>query len=99
MKQKMLLPVMQVLSEESAPSGTFSLLKRDDNRVAAVLHYEAKKDLLEDLPEIELDDEDEGEGEEVPFDSCIRSEFLGMRRVMMILSDTDDEKIAEEKAV
>ena len=99
LKQKMLLPVMQVLSEESAPSGTFSLLKRDDNRVAAVLHYEAKKDLLEDLPEIELDDEDEGEGEEVPFDSCIRSEFLGMRRVMMILSDTDDEKTAEEKAV
>ena len=95
LKQKMLLPLMKVLTREAAPNGTFSLLKRDDNRMAAVLHYEGKKDLLEDLPEIEID-EDEEEGEEVPFDSCIRSEFLGLRRMMIILSETDDERTVED---
>ncbi len=90
LKQKMISPLLQVLTGEKEISGTFSILKRNDDRMAAVLHYEAKKDLLEDLPEIETDDEDEEDEEEVPFDTCIRSEFLGMRRIMIILNEESE---------
>lgn len=88
LKKEMIDPLMQVLSEEKVRQCSFSILKRDDDKMAVNLHYESKKDLLENLPEIELDDDDEDDkDEEVPVDTCIRSEFLGMRRLMIILSD------------
>lgn len=89
-RNKMTEPLLTVLSDSITPFGCFGILKRSDDRLAAVLHYEAKKDLLEDLPELpESEEDEEDEYEEVPFDTCIRSEFLGMRRMMIILGDTE----------
>lgn len=92
LRQQMTGPLMEVLSDEVHPFGCFTVLKRKDGTLAAILHYESKKDLLEDLPEISVDEEDEGdeEQENVPSDTCIRSEFLGMRRLMIILSQPGD---------
>ena len=88
LKKQMIDPLIAVLSENTALRSCFSILKRSDERLAAILYYESKKDLLEDLPELpESDDDSE---EEVPQDTCIRSEFLGMRRMMIILGNTDD---------
>ena len=49
---------------------------------------------MEDLPELSGDNEEDDEGtlEEVPSDTCLRSEFIGMRRMMIILSHTDDDE-------
>ena len=82
----MIRPLLEVLSDEIHPFGCFTVLKRDDNRLAAILHYESKKDLLDNLPELPEDDEDEEQEDTGPPDTCIRSEFLGMRRLMIILS-------------
>ena len=92
LKNRMIEPLLKVLPGDKIPYGCFSILERDDNRLAAILHYEAKKDLLEDLPELPESDDDEDTEEEVPPDTCIRSEFLGMRRMMIILSGYDDLK-------
>jgi len=86
LRQQMIRPLLEVLSDEIHPFGCFTVLKRDDNRLAAILHYESKKDLLDNLPELPEDDEDEEQEDNVPPDTCIRSEFLGMRRLMIILS-------------
>ena len=93
LKQKMITPLAAVLSGKTAKEGTFSILKRDDDRLEAVIHYDSREDLLEELPEIEFDDEDEEQ--EVPFDTCIRSEFLGMRRIMIIFSEKEEERKAD----
>ena len=83
--QQMIEPMLEALTDGIHPHCSFTVLERDDGRLAVILHYESKKDLLEDLPELP-EDEDEDEKEEVPADTCIRSEFLGMRRLMIILS-------------
>lgn len=83
--QQMIEPMLEALTDGIHPHCSFTVLERDDGRLAAILHYESKKDLLEDLPELP-EDEDEDEKEEVPADTCIRSEFLGMRRLMIIHS-------------
>lgn len=92
LRQQMIRPLLEILSDEVHPFGCFTVLERKDGTLAAILHYESKKDLLEDLPEISVDEEDEGdeEQENVPSDTCIRSEFLGMRRLMIILSQPGD---------
>ena len=91
LKERMIEPLLAALSENTSLYCCFSLLKRSDERLAAILCYESKKDLLEDLPELPESENDDGDEEEVPPDTCIRSEFLGMRRMMIILSNTDDE--------
>ena len=101
LRQQMILPLLGILSEGVHPFGCFTVLERNDNRLSAILHYESKKDLLEDLPEgpeDDEDDEDEELQEEVPPDTCTRSEFLGMRRLMIILSRPGDEPSARETA-
>ncbi len=93
LKKQMIEPLLASLSGNITSHCCFSILKRSDNRLAAILHYESKKDLLEDLPELpESDDDEDDEGDEVPSDTCIRSEFLGMRRMMIILSDQGNEE-------
>lgn len=100
LKQKMTDPLRNTLTETFSPESCFTILQRDDGNPAAILHYQAKKDLLEDLPELPEEDDDEDDDaarEEVPRDTCLRSEFLGMRRLMIILSDSSDKAAAKEK--
>ncbi len=85
-REKMIVPLVGALSDDFTPDCCFSILKRSDDRISVVLHYDSKTDLLEDLPEYD-DSEDDEKKEEVPPDTCIRSEFLGMRRLMIILSE------------
>jgi len=96
LRQQMIRPLLGILSDEVHPFGCFAVLKRNDDRLSAILHYESKKDLLENLPEGPEDDEDEESQEEVPPDTCIRSEFLGMRRLMIILSQSGEELPVKE---
>ncbi|MBO7664184.1 MAG: polysaccharide biosynthesis C-terminal domain-containing protein [Clostridia bacterium] len=98
LKQKMTDPLRNTLTETFTPESCFTILQRDDGNPAAILHYQSKKDLLEDLPELpeEEDEDDEDVLEEVPRDTCLRSEFLGMRRLMIILSGSRDEAAAKE---
>ena len=94
LKQQMTEPLLKALSGSTAPSCCFSILERSDDDLAAVLHYESKKDLLEDLPELPESEDDEDEDEDtVPVDTCIRSEFLGMRRMMIILTGDGESDV------
>ena len=54
---------------------------------AVILRYESKKDFIgENADMAEVDEEDE---DFVP-DTCIRSEFLGARRLMIVLSKAEE---------
>lgn len=89
LRREMTGPICGILSDTTAPFGCFTILKRKEGRLAAILHYESRKDLLENLQEIPEDEDEDDEEliEEVPPDTCTRSEFLGMRRLMIILSE------------
>lgn len=85
LKNRLTEPLCKVLNENFAPYCCFNVLKREDDKHSVILHYRAKKDIIEDLTEIDEDDEDSEN--EVPENTCLRSEFLGMRRLMIILKD------------
>ncbi len=76
-QEKMLSPLLAAIPDGTAPESTFTVLVRDDDSRAVILRYESKKDYLGDLPE----DEDD----EIKVGECRRSEFIGCRRLMMIV--------------
>ena len=83
-RDQMITPLLNAVSGKASPVSTFTILKREDGRLAAVLRYKAKKDYLDTEPDIY----DTGEGEEdapIPSDTCIRSEFIGMWRMMILM--------------
>ena len=96
-RQQMTEPLLAALSGEAAPDCCFSILKRDDGRSAVILRYEARKDLIEGLPRMDGADDEEASGdeEEVPPDTCISSEFLGMRRMMILFGEAENECSAD----
>jgi Na+-driven multidrug efflux pump len=82
-EEKMFSPIMASVPVGHSPHSSFTILEREDGMHAAILRYESKKDYIgenDDMPE-----EDEDETEFSP-DTCIRSEFLGARRLMIVLS-------------
>ena len=97
-RRKMTGPLRDALSDDFSPDSCFKILERDDGHPAAILHYQSGKDLLEALPELSGDDEgaDENSREEVPPDTCLRSEFIGMRRLMIVLSNPDEKSTVKE---
>ena len=67
------------------PNSTWTILERKDGRKAVILRYEDRVDYLERMSPY---DGDKGDEEDIPFNQCIRSEFFGTRRMMLIL-DTE----------
>ena len=66
---------------------SFTILERDDGLKAVILRYKSKKDYIgtnSDMPEQDEDDDDFAPN------ICIRSEFLGARRLMIILSGEEE---------
>lgn len=82
-EDKLFTPLMK-----SVPAGiflqtSFTILERDDGLRAAILRYKSKKDYIgtnSDIPEHDEDDDDFAPN------ICIKSEFLGARRLMIVLS-------------
>lgn len=75
-QEKMFSPLLAAIPGGAAPESTFTVLVRDDNSRAVILRYKSKKDYIGDEPEIEDDEIKAGE--------CLRSEFIGCRRLMMV---------------
>lgn len=85
MDEKMLSPLLAAVPDGDCLDSSFTILEREDGRRAAILRYESKKDYLgTDQNTAEWDEETE-----VTPDQCIRSEFLGMRRLMIVLSEQE----------
>lgn len=93
-KQSMLSPLLAALPAGRSPAASFTVLTRDDSRKAAILRYDAKTDFLEEKPGMSrsYDEEENEEDSEIPYDTCIRSEFLGMRRLMIVFGDQTTEE-------
>lgn len=84
-KEKMLEPLLAAVPSGVVLKSSFTILTRDDGRLAVILRYESKEDYLgtdEDISEREEEDDDVV----IESDVCIRSEFLGDRRLMIVLS-------------
>jgi hypothetical protein len=82
-EKKLFAPLIASVPDGLSPHSSFTILEREDGMRAAILRYESKKDYIgenEDMPE-----QDEDETEFSP-DTCIKSEFLGARRLMIVLS-------------
>ena len=84
-KEKMIRPILAALAGGVFPRYSFTILEREDGKRAVILRYVSPKDLLESESETE-ESENENDDTEIPLDTCIRSEFLGMRRLMMVMS-------------
>ena len=79
--KKMFLPLMSSIPEGVCPHSSFTVLERKDGMCAAIFRYESKEDFIGancDIPEVDEEDDDL-----VP-DECVRSEFLGARRLMIV---------------
>lgn len=86
-KTKFFAPLLSCIPEGSAFNSSFTILQRDDDMHVVILRYESKKDFIgENADMAEVDEEDE---DFVP-DTCIRSEFLGARRLMIVLSKAEE---------
>ena len=82
-EEKLFKPLLASIPEGAAPNCCFTILELEDNLRSAVLRYESKIDLIganEDIPETDEDDD------EFAQDVCIRSLFLGARRLMIVFS-------------
>ncbi|MCR4762044.1 MAG: hypothetical protein K5696_00795 [Lachnospiraceae bacterium] len=88
-EEKMFRPLMASVPEGVSLQTSYSILERDDGMRGVILRYESKKDYIGANPDISEQDEDD---DELVTDVCIRSEFLGARRLMMVLSGTDKEE-------
>ena len=89
-KEKMFRPILAALPGGVSPAFSFTILERTDGRQAVILRYASRKDDLEAGPAVP--ETGDGDGEEaIPPDTCIRSEFLGMRRLMMVLSGQEEK--------
>ncbi len=82
--EKMLTPLLSAVPDGVCPDSSFTILEREDGRRAVILRYASKKDYLE--ADRNLTEWDEDEDTEVTSDECIRSEFLGTRRLMIVLA-------------
>lgn len=85
-EDNLLTPLMNSLPDGISLQTSFTILERDDGALAAILRYGSKKDYIgtdQDIPE-----QDEDDDEFAP-NICIRSEFLGARRLMIIFSRED----------
>ncbi len=82
-EDKMFSALMTSIPEGVSPNSTFTILKRDDGMNAVILRYESKEDYIGDSNEIPEQDEEE---EDFKPDVCIKSEFLGARRLMLVIS-------------
>lgn len=86
--KKLFKPLVTSIPESIPLHSSYTILERDDGMRAVILRYESKEDYIRtnpDIPEVEEDDD------EFTPDVCIRSEFLGARRLMIVLS-TDKER-------
>ena len=93
--EKLFMPLMSSLPEGVAPHGTFSVLQRDDGRRSVIVRYESKEDYIGANPDIP--EQDEEETEFLP-DVCIRSEFLGARRLMIVLGGEEADAGVDSEA-
>jgi Na+-driven multidrug efflux pump len=88
-EEKLFKPLMSSIPEGVTPYSSFSILKREDDTHGVILRYESKEDFIganDDIPETEEDDD------EFAPNVCIRSEFLGARRLMIVLSESEEEE-------
>ena len=81
-KEQIVEPLLAAIPEDRMPNSTWTILERKDGRKAVILRYEDRVDYLERMSPSDGDKWDE---ENVPFNQCIRSEFFGTRRMMLIL--------------
>ena len=85
-EEQLFRPLMSSVKADGAPHTSFTILERKDGLHAVVLRCESKKGLIgaeEAVPETQ------GDEEEFAHDVCIRSEFLGAERLMIVLSAAD----------
>lgn len=82
--EKMLAPLLSAIPDDACHDSSFTILEREDGRRAVILRYASKKDYLE--ADQNLTEWDEDEDTEITSDECIRSEFLGTRRLMIVLA-------------
>lgn len=88
-EDKMFSPLMSSLPEDVIIQSTFTILRRDDDMRAVILRYISKEDYIGANDNIAEVDEDDGEFEP---DVCIRSVFLGARRLMIVISGNNEKK-------
>lgn len=86
-EEKLFSPLMSSIPEGVSLRTSFTILERDDDRRAVILRYISKQDYMETNSDIQEEDEDDDDFEP---DVCIRSEFLGTRRLMIVLSNAQD---------
>lgn len=87
MEEKLFKPLMASIPEGIVPYSSFTILEREDDTHGVILRYESKEDFIganDDIPETEEDDD------EFAPNVCIRSEFLGARRLMIVLGDSEE---------
>ncbi|GEM_PF-704065 len=76
--EKMTGPLLASMPEKQTDS-SWTILERDDGNMAVILRYDGPRDKKgKDGPE-------EEEEKELELNTCIRSEFFGMHRLMMVL--------------
>ena len=88
-EEKLFQPILSSIPAGNSYYSSFTILQREDDMHAVILRYQSKEDYIgsnEDIPE--TDEEDD----ELTPDVCIRSEFLGARRLMIVLSGYNEEE-------
>jgi len=82
-EEKLFSPLIASIPAGVSLNSVFTILKRKDGMLAVILRYESKEDYVGTNSAIPEQNEDETE---FTPDVCIRSEFLGTRRLMIVLS-------------
>lgn len=88
LESELIRPLITAIPEGKNHECSIAVLRREDDRVAVILRYESRKDYLggdDNVPET-----DEDEEPDVMPDTCIRSEFLGMRRMMIVFGENPE---------
>ena len=88
-EDKMFAPLLSSLPEGVLLKSSFTILQREDDMRAVILRYRSKEDYIgknEDFAEVDEEDD------EFEPDVCIRSLFLGMRRLMIVLSGKEERE-------
>ncbi len=81
-REKMIMPLLDALPKDKPPYCEFLILRKENMTRSIIFRYDSKTDYLKDHG---IEETDEEEDEELPFDECIRSEFNFSRRIMMQL--------------
>lgn len=90
-EKKLFQPLLCSIPEDAFPLSSFTILERKDATRAVILRYESKQDYIGINPDIPEADEDD----ELTPNVCIRSEFLGNRRLMIVLSTEENAETDE----